>query len=211
MVRNKLYIVCVLFFSAICCGCNDTTRFYKEDLEKAVREFPDSLFSHFPKDVNGYYTLKASYPNTVRYKNQCGVFLVINMEKSSIDKLKEELLSNTIKRKSDDNSLLVVNLFDDEVSGKMFLEHYKEYFSPPYIVVPNFDKLLRSVKEVSFDNGGYLKGFDLYLLDMYKGKILNNEFHSLGWGLPTDWRNGYTRGVAINEMASTVIFWVEIW
>lgn len=79
------------------------------------------------------------------------------------------------------------------------------------MVVPYFDKLLRSNKTIEFTQSGNLKNYDLYIIEAKKGKFLAENNLSFGYGLPEEWRNGYTRGVAVNEDKGIVIYWLEIW
>lgn len=53
--------------------------------------------------------------------------------------------------------------------------------------------------------------FNIYVEDAKQGKYLSSELLTDGRHMPTKWKNGYSRGVAISEKRGIIIYWVIVW
>ena len=51
----------------------------------------------------------------------------------------------------------------------------------------------------------------LYIIDSKPGIYINKEYLPKDVCMPNKWRNGYSRGIAIDDTESIAIYWLEIW
>lgn len=209
MIKKAIVVIC----SVICVSCAEMTKQdYKSDLTKVRNSFRDSLFTHFPSMVEGGYFIQLTEPSGVRYSNRCGVTLVVKQDSVSINKLIKTIKDSSVIVKSEDKKLIFVNRYWSEGGGAIFIEYYKKkYDISSCVVIPYFEKILRSNRNIEFTESGNLKNYNIYIIEAKKGKYLAENNLSFGYGLPEEWRNGYTRGVAINEDKGIVIYWLEMW
>lgn len=209
MMRKILIII----FAFVYVGCvNAPKQNYIADFSKAKAGFNDSLFAHFPSSINGEYYIQSTNPDAVRYSNRCGVTLVVRQDSVSVNKLIKTIKDSSVIVKSEDKKLIFVNGFWSEGGGAIFIKYYKKkYDISSCVVIPYFDKLLSSKIKIESTQSGNLKNYDIYIIEAKKGKFLAENNLSFGYGLPEEWRNGYTRGIAINEDKGVVIYWLEMW
>jgi hypothetical protein len=193
-------------------NCANTSNNNPVDFSKISKDFNDSLLIHFPKKIKGEYFIESTAPSGVRYSNRCGVTLVVNQDSVSIYELIKKVKDSSVIVKSEEKKIIFVNGFWSEGGGAIFMEYYKKkYGSSSYIVLPYFYKLLKDNRHIEFTTSGNLKGYDIYIIEVKKGKFLEQNNLSFGYGLPDEWKNGLTRGIAINKNKGVVIYWLEIW
>ncbi len=182
----------------------------KSEYELTLDFFNDTLINHFPKHepykVNIYEHLDTNaYHNTVSYR-----YTVCN-SKGIIDSVLTKYGNNIIAEySSNDSCLLVINDFIDISNASDSFRGAKSSFIDSCIgiyPVPNFwsDELATNSTKCKLP-----KDFIFYILDskvgMYSKKI-NKEQSSM----PDAIKHGYSKGIAISEKRSTIIYWVIVW
>ena len=214
---KKLLIVLLAFFIVACSKQNtknqNSSSIYKGDIQRIEKHFPTGMLEHFPNKLNGSYMFEVDYPSTIKHNNRCGVILVnyYNDKFFQIDTLLDNI---EYKVKPDEKCLLVVDMFDDKATGEVYLDNLKKYcteFLPP---IPNFYKILRDEEQIEFLESGSGRLSDKYTLFIYeskKGKFLPDKNLPFGYGLPNQWKNGISKGIALNKKDKIAIFWLEIW
>ncbi len=55
------------------------------------------------------------------------------------------------------------------------------------------------------------KDFVIYVLDSKAGKYLEDKLLTDGRFMPNKWKNGISKGVAINEKEKIIIYWMIVW
>jgi hypothetical protein len=53
--------------------------------------------------------------------------------------------------------------------------------------------------------------FVLYVIDAKQGKYLKEELLTSGWFMPKQWKNGYSKGLAMSRKRNIIIYWLVIW
>jgi hypothetical protein len=53
--------------------------------------------------------------------------------------------------------------------------------------------------------------FVFFIIKSSSQSVLEGNFLSDGIGLPNEWKNGYSKGIAINKNDNELIFWFEAW
>ncbi|MBK8953345.1 MAG: hypothetical protein IPM85_14830 [Chitinophagaceae bacterium] len=53
--------------------------------------------------------------------------------------------------------------------------------------------------------------FVIYVLESQKGKYFSEDLLTDGKFMPLQWRNGFSRGVAISKNRGLIIYWLAIW
>lgn len=208
MIKHLFFIISILLFM----NCANTSNNNTVDFSKISKDFNDSLLIHFPKKIKGEYFIESTAPSGVRYSNRCGVTLVVKQDSTYIQNLIKNISNSSVIVNSEDKKLIFVNRFWSEGGGAVFMEYYKKVNKiSSYTIIPNFDKILRSNRTIEFTSSGNLKGYDVYIIESKKGKFLEQNNLSFGYGLPDEWKNGLTRGIAINKNKGVLIYWLEIW
>lgn len=53
--------------------------------------------------------------------------------------------------------------------------------------------------------------FKLYILEIGKNKPFDYSYEFEGHGLPNEWKNGYSKGIAISKKRGIIIYWFDAW
>lgn len=217
MVRNYNLIVMILsMLSFIGCSQAQKMSSFELDYEECKNNFNKKLIDHFPEKVENSDHSSYSCKTNVK-KNNFGLLLYeygVNLERI-------KLIENSAKSKaiskytSSDSCLLVVNRFEtretleNNDSPKILNKYlFKRSCYENKFPVPNFvDYENYTVYgETRLDNG-----FDLYVIEANSDYNFGNSEFGSNSQMPENWKNGYTKGIAINRGKSMVIYWGIIW
>ena len=178
------------------------------DYQMAINDFPDSLVSHFPKElVTNNYGLTQSYESDYSHT---GLYLKIPLN-DAVDSIIKN--NDLIKYHSNDPCLFVVNRYyrfnnhgirNDYNSELDIAENCSKEMLP----IPNF----RSIGEFrKKENYGLSTGYLIYVVDA-KPEHSNKNIKS-NWRrwMPEKWVQGYSKGFAINQEEKDLIFWTIKW
>ncbi|RXQ87260.1 hypothetical protein EO244_16600 [Ancylomarina salipaludis] len=195
-------------------GCNNPKLKYSSCYESLGRHFDYSLYNHFPDTLSNFkFYFKKNSPELTKENRSCGALLVVQITNEDLVKIEENIKDSVIATyKPNERCNLIVNLWESEKASEIFLDHYSKQCEDNFIPIPNFMNLLKGTRLIYSSEDGFLSNnFDVNILGAEPGMFIDNNYLSNGVGLPENWRNGYSKGIAINKKANVVIYWLEIW
>jgi hypothetical protein len=218
MKQNKRKnVLRIIVFSAflILIGCNPPGQNYGDFYKNVEEHFDYSQYNHLPEtsiDLLKYY-FKLIPSNKTKENGSCGTFLITQTTKKYLIELEKKLKNTSVGiYEPNDKCILTVNLFSIDTAGKIFLEYYFKHCGKKYIPIPNFLIRLGHLPLVEYSEKGFLtKDFDLYVIEAEQGEFIENNYLTNGVGLPDNWKNGYSKGIALNMKSNVAIYWFEIW
>ena len=211
LMKTVLLYLSFIFFLT---SCDIKVTYNVDKIKNYTDNFESSLISQFPKEMEcNNYTI-TSNGNTK--KNDVGLLLYLyGVSENSVltEKNKAKKLA-LAKYATKDKCLLIVNRFEtidtyenrkvvDIIdSTNVNLDCYKKQYP-----IPNFiDYENRKNNDLKLDND-----FDIYVLEANAGNYFSKFDLSPNFQMPEKWRNGYSKGIAINESKKIIIYWSVIW
>ncbi len=219
MTKNLLTLTILL----LSISCTITTT--KKEREKSIREFKErikkydpSFVDHFPSNLNTNDNI-SFIERSAQTFGETSIFLSLyDADSMVVSKLKDKLTRNAIANyHPNDSSLLVLNRFTDT---KNLLSIRSARKSPEMIwlidsvdyknkyPVPNFFfsrySTPKTISRLPAD-------FRLYVIDAKPGRFWENKYLSNGKFMPEKWKNGYSKGIAIDQTDRNIIYWFAIW
>ncbi|WP_459686553.1 hypothetical protein [Viscerimonas tarda] len=193
----------------------EANTFYQENLK--LLDIPKEFTDFFPSKVKVSGEIEGSYDAT----NGCIYYIIFEYDrKNVIDSLKNKYEKIAIASycSSDSNTIVVKTM---EIRGKQhdyILYHDTIYDNRIYYPIPYFEKSEPfRVGDVSTPTNiysdstkcGLSKDFTIYVLNSKVG-IYNENLRPLHY-MPEGWKNGYSKGVCINEKKGIMVYWVLVW
>ncbi len=176
------------------------------------KSYPDTLVSHFPKDLflmSGYVYESGEDAGNVRLQ------LNLELDSEAINTLSEALNGSSIaKYQADDSCLLIVNRFL-RLTEWGFKNTFQSAKSRPincsgyYLPVPNFWQNINA-KNGQMSNR-LPKDYTIYVLEANASRVTDSADRNVGEYLPEEWKEGYSKGVAINRSDGSAIYWFIAW
>lgn len=210
MKKTLIFIAFIFLFT---CGCFNQ-KVNQSDYAIFLSNSDSTLVSHFPKEIHtDFYNMVR---RTDKNKNDIGFLVYLYHVSIDFDSLIRQMNQISIaKYDSGDSCLLIVNRFEtdssDFKSQKAIITDSslidKECYQGLY-PIPNFIDY-----ETSSPHSGIKlpKGYKIYLLEG-KSRIPDKKYKlKENPQMPDNWKNGYSKGVAINKDEKTVIYWGIIW
>jgi len=210
----KKYIIILISFIYGCNGQSYDTQLNQKYVSNK-NEFNEELTSHFPDKA---IFNPASVVNSKNVKKNNVAFMLYEYQRNikQIDSVINKIKDITIaKYTSNDSCLLIVNRFettesyenrkDVKINDKWKVNRscYQNLYP-----IPNF------INYNNANEGSDLKlegNFDIYVLEAKSGNHFKEFDLQPNPQMPIEWKNGYSRGVAISKEKSTIIYWVIIW
>lgn len=185
---------------------------FKIDLDTAKSHFPKELIEHFPDRM----TLPAGYIQGFESdENNVSLILEQEYEDNILDTIQDYFQYRALAvYPADESCLFVVNRFAHNSSKGVMYNRYNSEMERPascsddYLPVPNF---WEKTKATLTTPSRLPKDFTIYVLEANKatiGKELNSRWER--W-MPDDWKNGYSKGIAINKNSKEVLYWTIMW
>lgn len=211
---KKIPLFLIILFLINNCTKNN---FDNPDYDKFKRNFNKTLINQFPKDIETEeHTLSCKLDLE---KDNVGLLLrEYNLPDEKLLKINKSLTKNYIaKYNSSEHCLLKVNMFETAktyddfkvtiVKDSLLLQ--KSCYRNKY-PIPNF---------VEYDNSEYnlkpsnvwKENYDIYVLNAKPGNHFKKFDLKPNPQMPEKWKNGYSKGIAINNVTKTVIYWSIIW
>ncbi|WP_129583059.1 hypothetical protein [Flavobacterium cyanobacteriorum] len=209
-------IIYVLYFCLLI-NCKPNNQFLiktNNDYLECKNKFPKRLVEYLPTKLTNTY---CSYVcSEVVSRNDVGLKVNnYNVDISEIDSIATYLQSKSIaKYSSNDTCLLIVNRFETldsyenrediiiKDSVKIERDCYKNLYP-----VPNFIEFRNhSAKELNIG-----PDFDIYVLEAKSGNYFKEYNLKPNPQMPNNWKNGYSKGVALSREENTVIYWAIVW
>lgn len=195
-MKSRLIILFSLIILLTQCG-DKRTREFLENYAKTRMEFPLELTDHFPYELKSIGQFSAITPAGAYGHDMAFFCLAIKTDSLDIMDTKTRLKkSNAKEYEPNDSSLIIVG---DTVDYSQKIE------GTP---IPSFYKYEKDfgLNSVRLDND-----FKIYVLESKSGEYMGKEELTKDNKFPPNWKNGFSRGLAINEQEKTIIYWLTIW
>ena len=212
---KKIILLNVIILCILSCNNRSVDFLDNQKYIEAKNSFNKELVDHFPKTVT-------SYPfQTVNSKNisKSDVrFMLYEYEKDlkNIDSVVRSLEKKSLVKYSSDNScLLIVNRF----------ETLKTYENREHVIIRDSTKInqdcfkklypIPNFIDYKFANGKNVtnldNNFDIYVLEAKKGNFFKEFKMMPNLQMPANWKNGYSKGIAVSRERKTLIYWSVMW
>ncbi len=113
-----------------------------------------------------------------------------------------------------DSCLLVINMFTTEKNltrkrkaNAKELKLLDKDCLLEKLPVPNFWHIETKVKT----RCNLSEDYKLYVLEAKKGIYWDKKYLTDGRYMPSEWKHGYSKGIAFNKVNFDIIYWFEIW
>lgn len=186
--------------------CSDAVT---EEYRQKLKEYPSFLIDFFPDTIANVYSLESDDDTT----SLCISYKYFNYESKIVkpsDFLIKYTASNpdliTIKRET-------VTYWDR--SKKIFYKSINKdsicYYPIPYFELDDKSMIGVKTEAVYSENTacGLSKDFEIYVLDSKPGNYWKG-LKPLDY-MPEGWKNGYSKGICINEESNIAIYWFVVW
>lgn len=213
MIKINILLVALVFtFNS----CSDKKTFNNVTNQRYLTfksQFDSTLVNHFPNGLNSTDNLTVS--NTNSEKNDVGLFLFeYNLSSKSVNELEKKYSEKKIAYTNKDLCLLIVNRFET-IRTKNSLE-VVEIKDSSLIDKSCYKKLLPIPNFIDFsiaNNTDFWKNknFKIYVLDAEAGNRYKKFNLQPNPQMPKEWENGFSKGIVINKVERTVIYWSIIW
>jgi hypothetical protein len=213
----------LIFIFLIICGCNEKKNnspglcYANRDYRNELSEMPPFLVAHFPDEID---RLPISSLITTDTTSRCICYMLFEYGKDKAFKLQKQIGEKHLaKYKSSDENLILIksesirSMSDDKTSYDNIYINNKYYYPLPFFRTYNNSQPGDSVKtEDIYSNNtkcGLSRDFLIYILDSKPGHYWKG-LYPLNY-MPVDWKNGYSKGICINEKKGIIIYWGLIW
>jgi hypothetical protein len=195
-MKSSLIISFLLIMLLAQCG-DKRRREFLENYVKARMEFPVGLTDHFPYELKSIGQLSAITPGGAYGHDMAFFCLAIKSDSLDVIDTKTRLEKvNAKEYEPNDSSLIIVG---DTV------DYSQKTKGVPIPSFYNYEKDF-GLNSVRLDND-----FRIYVLESKSGEYMDKENLTKDNKFPPNWRNGFSRGLAINEQEKTIIYWLTIW
>lgn len=239
-LTNKLGCIVFLILLTSCTFMsNDKNSSYQYYLNTYSSIFNDTLLSHFPNNVDSlfdFYHCRSKNENPEeQFLKRNSLVLINQVSNTTKDSVKQTVVNAKQIINSFDSCALIVNainqqepdLYDEfnritklskheniekEIDSLLFelVAFRQQNCNSLTLPIPNFSPLHFYEYEITSLNR-LTDDFVLYILDAKSGKYLPKEYLTTGLGMPDNWKNGFSKGIAISENRNIIVYWLEIW
>lgn len=205
MTRIVKIIFYLSFIPIVGCQLQDN-KSIKTSEYAPLKQIPKYLWDHFPQYLPKGFTLTYA----ICAKNDNNVLYNLYMPlPDSIINIKVDL-QYIAKYSPNDKQLIAINSWEARIRDK----HYKEiqignniYYPIPYFWGSPNKRYLNLFN--SNTKSGLSSDFIIYVLEsksgIYWDGLKPKEY------MPDGWKNGYSKGVCINEKEQIIIYWFVVW
>lgn len=202
--RTIINILMLLLLSG--CVNSESNRDKKnKDYFQVLNRFNKELVNHFPRKIN-IETFSTYYTKKIENNDVSLIHYEYDVDLNDLKKTLEFVLK---KKKafyqSNDTCLLIINDYKEkEIDELMKDSSCIKYCNP----IPRFVNIKNPVKSnPTLLNSQYC----IYVLDSSPNKYFRDFQLKPNPRMPKSWKNGYSKGIAINKTERTIIYWVTIW
>jgi hypothetical protein len=172
-------------------------RDFLERYVKTLSEYPTDLTDHFPHEFKTRGQFSAVTPAGAYAYDMAFLCLWVDIDSIEITDIKRRLKKVNAKEfNPSDTSLIIVG---DTV------DYSTKTDGVPIPSFYNYEKDF-GLNSVTLDND-----FTIYVLESKSGEYMNTDYLTKDNRFPLNWRNGFSRGLAINEKEKRVLYWLTIW
>ncbi|UQD55211.1 hypothetical protein [Flavobacterium sp. K5-23] len=207
---SKLNLHLMFFALIFVLSCQDKSAQapkWKGDYLQLLQEYPKGLTIHFPKENK----VKSDYVIHYTYLSKYSPSQFIVKQKESKVKI-DSLISVARKLTYSDTSYYIVNKYLRDSNILSITKNYAQFKTQVVrqgaVPIPNFYGV------IDFDENSYNllnKTYTIYLIESDSKQCCSEKYHQGSWHMPDDWKDGFSRGYAINFEDNSVIYWLVIW
>lgn len=213
MKKYLFFIITVSLFSCTSIRHDD---FWFLDYDKnynRVATIFDKYIGFFPSNkISNCISCTWSLNPKVEYNLK----VIFSFSENNFKLKQQEIIKKSIAEYTvSDDSLLILNRFsthenygypsEQEILSDIIEQDYFKVLKP----IPNFSNF--SLYQTNNNLCKLKDDFIIYVLEAKPGKFLEDQKLTKGKYMPSTWKNGYSKGVAISEQRKEMIFWVIIW
>lgn len=197
-------LVSLLQIQTNCLSQNDRpTERSKRNYREVINLYPQSLVSHFPKNIDNFKKVGLLAMISPRGRYLSYIHLAIPYEEEDIELIKKDIASKAkgIYHFQDSCLMLPYDYAEFEVIKSDSIRNlpYAKMLPLPHFRLWGHDFYPDFYQEAV-----------IYLLNAEKGRFLpDNRLSRFGVGLPEDWVHGYTKGLVF--WRNYVLYWLEVW
>lgn len=188
----------ILILVLLLTGCRDKEA--KDFLDrhiKVVSKYPIELIAHFPFEFKSGGQFIAVTPAGAYAYDMAFLCLSVDHDSTEIQEIKRKLKKVNAKEFSpNDTSLIIVG---DTV------DYSKRNDGVP---IPSFYSY---EKDFGLNSVRLENDFTIYILESKSGEYIDKEYLTKDNKFPPNWKNGFSRGLAINDTEKRVLYWLTIW
>lgn len=212
---NKIILLNVIILCILSCNNRSIDSLDNQKYVEAKNSFNKELVDHFPKIVTSYPFQTVNSKN-ISKSDVCFMLYEYDKDLKNIDSVAGSLEKKSLaKYSSNDLCLLIVNRFEtlktyENREDVVILDSTKieQHCFKNLYPIPNFIEY----ELANGKNGIYLKNnFDIYVLKAKKGNCFKEFKMMPNPQMPANWKNGYSKGIAISRERKTLIYWSVIW
>lgn len=205
MNPNKIVLFLLLLISFTSCN-NDQIRNKKsdEDYLEALGRMDPQLTDHFPSKIitTNYST---HYVKKVENNEVYLIHYVYNVSDNDLKSARRFTRSKSIAHyNANDSCLLIINR--NETKQDSLIMDSNCYIDK--VPVPRFKDVIHP------QSSNYIKlnsNYVLYVIEANSKDFYRTYNLKPNESMPNNWKNGYSKGIAINEKEKTIIYWITIW
>jgi hypothetical protein len=208
------YLVLIFLLTLFSCGqkrslfewrLKEINESYKEEL--STMQLPGNMVNHFPENIE---RLPIKIYKSISESQSCMYFMLFEFNND-----KNIQYNYIAKYQASNDSLLVIkrharNTF---ISYKSYLRNDNSFYPIPFFEKDTYNNPedVVTTEDVYSDSTtcGLSKDFAIYVID-FNPKFQKDEMRPLSY-MPEGWKNGYSKGICINEKKGVIIYWVLIW
>lgn len=165
--------------------------------------YPEELVNHLPGLLDGKVKRLELHSPTGKYLNY--IHIVMSFSKEQVDSIENYAKIRAVQCYHFYDSCSFVVDYDPKLYEKAPFKLHQCSCVENLLPITNFGFCTKSNLFPWF-----YKNAAIYVIGAEQGKFLNDDALSIdGVGLTEEWRNGYTRGMAIS--GKTVAYWLEVW
>ena len=208
MNKLKLYLVFLSFIFVLACQDKSAQeQKLKLGYLQFLREYPKGLTRHFPNEKE----IKSDYQIHHNYLSIYSPSQLIVRQKESKSMI-DSLISVSRKIKYSDSSYYIVNKYLRDSNILSITKNHEKFKAQiehqSAVPIPNFYKV------IDFDGDRYNllnKSYAIYLIEAEPKQCCSEKFHQGTWYMSDEWKDGFSRGYAIDLENNLVIYWLVIW
>jgi len=227
MARNNIIII-VFILLCSCANKNYIDKDINKSLKKLKENFgtdflKDSLLSHFPEIINNvtlFQTNPPACPPSYDCIKQYGdVVLIVdkNDYKNELKSIIEgDILFKTVYSDTNivlDLSELERNYFPNTICNKYYNNKMPIPFFESYDFGLGKQKICKEIEGQDYYKYAYVIPSDLviFLIQAESGSFWKEPCNNNRPEPLKEWKNGYSKGIAISDKQEIAVFWTMIW
>lgn len=229
MGRNRVCVILALALLVLGCVTNkddiNSSQFYELLKQQKITFGKDynveNLLSHFPEttqdSVQTFYVANSTCPPSFDCLAQFGEVYLVCKSKSDNDSVVENAIFKT-KYSCDSNIVVNVSELRKDIFPNMKCNiGYDNKYPIPYFERYNFGigkkELKKELDGDTIVEQMYTVPSDLfvYVIDAKAGNFWKENCNERRPDSLRDWKNGYSKGIAISRRESIIVYWTMIW